>query len=66
MCAGMYWFTCSRTTLAKPPLPDRFFDGLQQIVAFEFLDRHFGVARDVETDALRRSPARETDAADWR
>ena len=34
--------------VAEPALPYGFFHGLQQIVAFHFLDRHFGVARDVE------------------
>ena len=34
--------------VAKTALPDRFFDGFEQIVGLQFLDRHLGVARDVE------------------
>ena len=40
--------TISRTTLPKRALPHAFLDGLEQVLGFQFLDGHFGVARDVE------------------
>ncbi len=33
---------------AETPLPDALLDGFEQVLRFEFLDRHIGVARDVE------------------
>ena len=34
--------------IAKAPLPDCLFDGFQQIIGLEFLDRHFSVTRYME------------------
>ena len=33
---------------AEPPAPDGFLDGFQKIVAFQLLNGHFGIARDME------------------
>ena len=45
--------------VAKTALPHGFFDGLQQIVGFQFLDGDFGVARDVEDVRLHDLQARK-------
>ena len=34
--------------VAKAPLPHRFLDGFEQIVRFQFLNRHLGIAGEVE------------------
>ena len=45
--------------IPEATLPNCFFDGFQQIISFQFLDRHFGVARHMEQVSLNNLQARK-------
>ena len=58
--------TCKPDDGAEAALPDRFFDGFQQVVAFQFLNFDFGVARDAERIGFDDLQARKQRRADSR
>ena len=59
MCGGMSSPTIRRTTSPEAPLPHARFDAFEQVLRFQFFDRHVGVARDVKRMRFQHLHSRE-------